>query len=70
MGLCGPMLGEKFGSFFLRFFLCVCGKIHKTKFTVLIFFSAQFDVIKYVHVMQLTLPYIHRTYIHRTLFIL
>ena len=34
MGLCGPMLGEKFGSFFLRFFVCVCGKIHKTKFTV------------------------------------
>lgn len=59
MGLCGPMLGEKFGGFFLRFFYC---KIHTTKFTVLIFFSAQFDVMKCVHnLMQLSPPSIPRT---------
>lgn len=46
MGLCGPMLGEKFGDSSLDFFYC---KIHTTKFTVLIFFSAQFDVMKCVH---------------------
>ena len=60
MGLCGPMLGEKFGGFFLRCFYC--DKIHTTKFTVLIFFNAQFDVMKYVHnVMQLSPPTIPRT---------